>query len=465
VSRPQPSFPEFPDGFLWGTATASYQIEGGVAEGGRGQSIWDTFSRKEGAVFGGHTGDVACDHYHRYPEDVALMRELGVGAYRFSVAWPRIQPQGKGPAEAAGLDFYSRLVDELCAAGITPCLTLYHWDLPQALEDEGGWRQRDTAHRFAEYAAIVHERLADRVPLWITLNEPFCTAFSGYAQGRHAPGAREGHGALAAAHHLLVAHGLAVEAMRAQSRGEEQFGITLNLNAVSPAGAGPGDAAAARRWECLQNTVFTDPVLARRYPAAAQETWGELTDFSFRRDGDLELAGTPLDFLGVNNYFPNYVRAAEHTEPDPARRTAVDIAAVNEPPSSLPRTTMGWPVEAAGLSRLLRWLHETYPGLPPIYITENGTSGFDEPGAEGRVADPHRIAYLDGHLRELRAAMAGGVDVRGYFCWSLLDNFEWAEGYRQRFGLVHVDYATQQRTPKDSFGWYQTVVKGARPEA
>ncbi|GAB3280441.1 GH1 family beta-glucosidase [Parasphingorhabdus pacifica] len=454
---PRPMSPgSFPREFLWGVATASYQIEGAVEADGRGPSIWDTFVRRPGAVYGGDTGDVACDHYHRYPEDVRLMRELGVDAYRFSVAWPRIQPDGGGAVNQRGLDFYDCLVDALCEAGITPALTLYHWDLPQALEDMGGWRNRDTAARFAEYAQVVHARLGDRVPMWTTLNEPFCAAFVGHAEGRHAPGAEEGHGALAAAHHLLLGHGMAVRALRAQRRGAERFGITLNLNPIAP--VREQDRAAAARMECLQNLSFSDPVLRGRYPAAERDTWGEITDFSFRAEGDLEIVSTPLDFLGVNNYFPSYVREAPFEQPDARVRTAADVGAVLDPPASLPTTTMGWPVEADGLHRLLRWLDESYRDLPPIYITENGTSGFDTVDENGRVADQHRIAYLDAHLRAVRRAMADGVDVRGYFCWSLLDNFEWAEGYRQRFGLVHVDYDTQRRTPKDSFHWYRSLI-------
>ncbi|ASU78765.1 beta-glucosidase [Actinopolyspora erythraea] len=456
------TFPAFPEGFRWGVATSAYQIEGAVNTNGRGASIWDVFSHRPGAVDNGDTGDVACDHYHRYREDIALMRELGIDSYRFSVAWPRVQPDGSGPANSAGLDFYSRLVEELLAAGIEPCLTLYHWDLPQRLEDSGGWRDRDTASRFAEYAAIVHERLGDRVRLWTTLNEPFCSAFLGYAEGRHAPGAREGHGALAAAHHLLLGHGAATAAMRAQRHGGESFGITLNMNPVTPVSDSPEDVAAARRYECYQNLAFSDPVLGGTYPDVERAVWGEITDFSFRRDGDLELIGTDLDFLGVNNYFPGYVRAAPYESVDPKLRTADDIGAELDPPESLGRTTMDWPVEAAGLSRLLRWLDERYPGLPPIYVTENGTSGFDAPDGDGEVHDAHRIDYLDSHLRELRDAIRAGVSVHGYYCWSLLDNFEWAEGYKQRFGLVYVDYESQRRIRKDSFDWYRRAVARSR---
>ncbi|HTF52304.1 MAG TPA: GH1 family beta-glucosidase [Pseudonocardia sp.] len=456
-----PNFPAFPPDFLWGTATASYQIEGAVDEGGRGPSIWDSFSHSPGKIARGDHGDVACDHYHRYREDVELLRELGVGAYRFSVAWPRIQPDGKGPANAEGLDFYQRLVDELLRAGITPCLTLYHWDLPQALEDAGGWRVRDTAERFADYAALVHAALADRVPMWGTLNEPYCSAFIGYSEGRHAPGAREGHGALAAAHHLLVGHGLAVQAMRAQCSGpadRQRLGITLNLNHVTPATPDPADVAAAARAELLYNRVFSDPILGGRWPTGERELWSPISDFDFRRDGDLELIGQPLDFLGLNNYFPSYAKHAPTADELTEHRVATAINVVENPPAELPRTAMGWPVEPAGLGRLLRWLRDGYPGLPPIYITENGCAYPDELDADKQVEDPQRVVFLDQHLRAVHAAIADGVDVRGYFCWSLLDNFEWALGYSKRFGLVYVDYPTQLRIPKASYRWFRELI-------
>ena len=459
-----PNFPAFPPDFLWGASTASYQIEGAVDEGGRGLSIWDTFSHSPGKTARGDHGDVACDHYHRYREDVELLRGLGVGVYRFSVAWPRIQPDGKGPANVEGLDFYQRLVDELLRAGITPCLTLYHWDLPQALEDAGGWRVRDTAERFAEYAALVHAALADRVPMWGTLNEPYCSAFIGYSEGRHAPGAKEGHGALAAAHHLLVGHGLAIQAMRAQWRGPadgQRLGITLNLSHVTPATPDPADVAAAGRAELLYNRVFSDPILGGRWPAGERELWSPISDFDFRRDGDLELIGQPLDFLGLNNYFPSYAKHAPTADELAEHRVATAINVVENPPAELPRTAMGWPVEPAGLGRLLRWLRDEYPGLPPIYITENGCAYPDELDADKQVEDPQRVVFLDQHLRAVHAAIADGVDVRGYFCWSLLDNFEWAFGYAKRFGLVYVDYPTQLRIPKASYRWFREMIAGS----
>jgi beta-glucosidase len=449
---------ELPPGFELGVATAAYQIEGAVNEGGRGASIWDTFSHTPGRVAGGENGDVACDHYHRYGQDVSLMSDLGVDSYRLSVAWPRIQPGGRGAANVAGLGFYDRLVDSLLEAGIAPAVTLYHWDLPQALEDGGGWRNRDTAARFAEYAALVHDHLGDRVQRWITLNEPWCSSFLGYANGRHAPGVREGAGALAAAHHLLLGHGLAVAALRADAREGQQVGITLNLQPVSAATSSSQDVAASERALLSADLLFTDPVLQGRYPALARQVYAPLTDFGFLHDGDLATIAAPLDFLGVNYYFPSRVRAAAYTEDNPALRTADDLGTqeVISPDDEL--TAMGWPVEPAGLTRLLTWLRDTYPTLPPIYITENGRACQDVVAPDGQVDDPDRVRYLDGHLRAVVDAIQAGVDVRGYYCWSLLDNFEWAEGYSKRFGLVHVDYATQQRTPKSSFSWFRSLI-------
>ena len=449
---------ELPRGFELGVATAAYQIEGAVHEGGRGLSIWDTFSHTPGRVAGGDTGDVACDHYHRYAQDVRLMGELGVDSYRLSVAWPRIQPEGTGAANLAGLAFYDRLVDALLEQGIAPALTLYHWDLPQALEDGGGWRNRDTAQRFAAYAALVHDHLGDRVQRWITLNEPWCSSFLGYASGRHAPGAQEGEGALAAAHHLLLGHGLAVAALRADAREGQQVGITLNLQPVSAATSSLQDLAASERAQLRANLLFTDPVLEGRYPDLARPTYQGLTDFGYLHDGDLATIAAPLDFLGVNYYFPSRVRAAPYDQDDPALRTADDLGTeeVISPDQEL--TAMGWPVEPAGLTRLLAWLRDTYPNLPPIYITENGRACDDVLTPEGQVDDPDRVRYLERHLRAVTDAIDAGVDVRGYYCWSLMDNFEWAEGYAKRFGLVYVDYATQQRTPKASFSWFRSLI-------
>ncbi|EFL37085.1 beta-galactosidase [Streptomyces viridochromogenes DSM 40736] len=458
-----PEFPEFPAGFFFGAATASYQIEGAYDEDGRGPSIWDTFCREPGRVADGATGDVACDHYHRYREDIALLRELGVDSYRFSIAWPRIQPTGSGPVNAAGLDFYDRLVDELLAAGISPAATLYHWDLPQALEDRGGWRTRETAERFADYAGVVAGRLGDRVDRWITLNEPFCSAFIGYAAGAHAPGAREGRGALAAAHHLLVGHGLAVHALRAT--GAREVGITLNPDRLLPATDSPADLAAVRRVETLHNDVWFEPLFAGRHPEHEAETWGELLphgDGSYRLNGDLDLIGAPLDFVGINYYRPITVADAPHRDPDPATRTAVDVRAEETWRDDVRHTTMGWPVVPHTFTDLLVDLAARYPTLPPLLITENGSAEADTVDADGRVRDVERVDYLRGHLDALAAAVRAGVDVRGYYVWSLLDNFEWARGYGQRFGIVRVDYDTQTRTPKDSYHWYQRLIVAHR---
>jgi beta-glucosidase len=465
-----PPFPSFPSGFVFGAATASYQIEGAVDEDGRGPSIWDTYSHTPGRTHGGDTGDVACDHYHRYPEDVALLRDLGVDSYRFSLAWPRIQPTGRGPANRKGLDFYSRLVDELLAAGIEPAATLYHWDLPQALESApeggtaggGGWRVRDTAERFAEYTAIVAEHLADRVPRWITLNEPWCSAFLGYSVGRHAPGAQEGTGALAAAHHLLVGHGLAMQALRAA--GVREAGITLNLDRNVPATDSAADRAAVVRADTQHNLVWTEPLLAGRYPATEEDTWGELIGRQdFRRDGDLELIAQPMDFLGINYYRPIVVADAPHRESDPALRVATDNRYAERDYPDVRRTAMGWPVVPDTFTDLLTSLKETYgDALPPVHITENGSAEHDEVAPDGAVHDADRVTYLHDHLTALRAAMDAGVDVRGYYVWSLLDNFEWALGYAKRFGVVHVDYDTQRRTPKDSYHWYRKLIAAHR---
>jgi beta-glucosidase len=410
----------FPDGFAWGVATASYQIEGAVDEDGRGRSIWDTFSRTPGAVQGGDTGDVADDHYHRYRKDVGLIADLGVGAYRFSLAWPRLQPEGRGALNERGVDFYVRLLDALAERGIEPWVTLYHWDLPQALQDAGGWPTRDSVERFAEYAAAVYDRLRDRVTYWTTLNEPWVSAYTGHAEGRHAPGLRDPAAARRAAEHLLLGHRLAVEAMRARGDADSRFGITLNLSPVIPATETPEDADAADRIDAHLNRQFLDPVLA----------------------GD-------LDFLGVNYYMRLVVRAGEpHGRPTPW----VGCEDVEFVSRGLPRTEMGWEIDADGLYDVLTRVARDYPPLP-LYITENGAA-FPE-----GTADPDRVAYLDAHLRAAHRAIEDGVDLRGYFVWTLMDNFEWAYGYSKRFGLIHVDYETLERTPKASAQWYARVTR------
>ncbi|GAA1775347.1 GH1 family beta-glucosidase [Actinomadura chokoriensis] len=447
--------PRFPEGFLWGTATAAYQIEGAVKEDGRGPSIWDSFCAQPGRVKNGDTGETACDHYRRWPEDVALMAGLGVNAYRFSVAWPRVQPDGRGPANPKGLDFYDRLVDALAERGILAALTLYHWDLPQALQDAGGWMNRDTAHRFAEYTALVADRLGDRVGVWITLNEPFVHMTEGYGVGTHAPGEALLLDALPVAHHLLLGHGLAVPALRERTSG--QVAITNNYSPVWPASGTPADRAAAAAFDALQNRLFTDPLLLGRYPDLG--AYG-VADLPFVQDGDLAAIAAPLDLLGVNYYSPTKVAAPHGDAPTVGGASVLreverhlDGAGLpfeDVPIDGYPVTAFGWPVVPGGLHELLTGLRDAYrDALPPILITENGCSAPDEPGRDDR----DRIDYLDGHLRSLHRAIGDGVDVRGYFVWSLLDNFEWAEGFDQRFGLVHVDYATQRRTPKASYHW------------
>jgi len=462
----------FPAGFVWGTATASYQIEGAATEGGRTPSIWDTFSHTPGMVLDGDTGDVADDHYHRYAEDVALMRELGIGSYRFSVAWPRITPnvsaRGLGPVNEAGIDFYSRLVDELLRAGIAPAVTLYHWDLPQLLEDAGGWTSRVTSERFAEYAEVVAQRLGDRVATFITLNEPWCSAYLGYASGAHAPGLREPAAALAAVHHLNLAHGLATVALRAAAPAA-RVALTLNLGWVLPASDSEADAAAASRIDGLHNRVFLEPALRGCYPADVLQDTASVTDWAFVRDGDLAAIQQPLDALGLNYYTPTLVRAYDSTAPPaapdaPGNGSASPWPACDDidfPPQPGPYTEMGWSIDARGMYELLMRLAGEYPDLE-LYVTENGAAFPDVVAADGAVHDPDRIAYLHLHLDAVWRAIAEGADVRGYYVWSLLDNFEWAFGYSKRFGIVHVDYATQQRTVKDSGRWYAGVARTNR---
>ncbi|MGC1212444.1 MAG: GH1 family beta-glucosidase [Micromonospora sp.] len=434
--------PEFPAGFRWGVSTSAYQIEGAVTADGRGPSIWDTFAHSSGRIVDGSSGDVACDHYHRYAEDVALLADLGVSAYRFSIAWPRVQPTGSGAANPAGLDFYDRLVDELLRHGVDPVATLFHWDLPQALEDAGGWLNRDTAARFAEYADLVAARLGDRVKLWITLNEPFIHMSLGHGMGVHAPGRMLLFDAFPVAHHQLLGHGLAVSALRARST--SPVAIANNYSPVRLAGDTDADRAAGAAYDALHNRLFTDPLLGRGYPE------GPGFDPGVVRDGDLDVIAAPIDVLGVNYYNPTGIRAAEEGSPLPFEVVPLE---------GYPRTAFDWPVVPDGLRDLLVWLRDTYgEALPPIQVTESGCAYDDVPDADGRVDDPERIAYLDGHLRAVRAAIDEGVDVTGYFVWSLLDNWEWAEGFTKRFGLVHVDYATQRRTPKASYAWYRDQV-------
>jgi beta-glucosidase len=444
----------FPDGFIWGAATAAYQIEGAARDDGRGPSIWDTFSRTPGRVHAGHTGDVACDHYHRYADDVALMAQLGLASYRYSISWPRIQPDGTGPVNTRGLDFYDRLTDELVGKGIDPVVTLYHWDLPQTQQDRGGWTVRATAEAFAEYAQIVHARLGDRVRTWTTLNEPWCSAFLGYAAGIHAPGFTDPAAAFAAVHHLLLGHGLAARALR--SAGARSVGITLNPASVSPLDPDSAvDQHAARLVDGLHNRIFLDPLLRGRYPDDMRAHMARFRDLSFIADGDEAIINAPIDVLGVNYYQPTYV-FAKPGEPGSPVSPGTEGVGARAPVG--PVTDMNWQIEPAALTRLLERLHRDY-GVPML-ITENGAAYPDGPAPDtGRVADNDRIEYLDGHLRACHDAIARGVDLRGYFVWSFMDNFEWAEGYAKRFGIVHVDYATQQRVAKDSAWWYRDVIR------
>ncbi|GGQ54892.1 GH1 family beta-glucosidase [Couchioplanes azureus] len=443
-----------PSFFQWGVATSAYQIEGAAAEDGRTPSIWDTFCRVPGAVTGGDNGDVACDHYHRMPQDVALIKSLGVDTYRFSVAWPRVQPHGRGPVNPAGLAFYDRLTDELLGAGIAPWVTLYHWDLPQALEDAGGWPHRDTAYRFADYAMLVFERLADRVGTWTTLNEPWCSAWLGYQAGVHAPGRRDFDAAVAAAHHLLLGHGLATRRMKAAATREHTFGITLNLATADPATDAPADHDAARRADGLGLRAYLDPLCKGSYPQDVLDDLAERGTAFPVRDGDLDVIATPIDVLGVNFYFgQDFSGTDEH-----GRRVGADgHPVVRVVPLDRPRTAMNWPITPERLTRLLLRLHRDYPGLP-LVVTENGAAFDDAAGESGFVADEERTAYLAEHIAAVAAACEQGADIRGYFAWSLLDNFEWAEGYAKRFGIVHVDYQTQRRTPKRSALWFRDTI-------
>ena len=457
----------FPTGFLWGAATAAYQIEGAAAEGGRTPSIWDTFAHTAGRVDNGDTGDVATDHYHRYSDDVAMMADLGLGGYRFSVSWSRVMPNAGTVVNPEGVDFYSRLVDTLLDRGITPVVTLYHWDLPQELEDVGGWGNRDTAYRFAEYAAQVGRVLGDRIGIWTTLNEPWCSSFLGYASGVHAPGRTEPATALAAAHHLLLGHGLAVRELRSALPPTAQLSITLNLAEVRSRSDAPQDTDAARRIDALANRIFLQPVLAGEYPADLLADTAGITDWSFVQPGDNATIATPIDVLGVNYYAPTLVgkysgdgprsMADGHGKAAASPWPACEDVEFLEQPG--PRTAMDWTVDSTGLRDLLLRLGREYPGTP-LLITENGAAYADVVDADGALHDAPRIDYLRGHLAAVHAAAAAGVDLRGYFVWSLMDNLEWAYGFSKRFGIVRVDFETCQRTWKDSAYWYRHVIAG-----
>ncbi|WP_231123445.1 GH1 family beta-glucosidase [Nocardioides sambongensis] len=443
---PSPLAARLPAGFRFGTSTAAYQIEGAVTDDGRGPSIWDTFCAREGVIADGSSGAVACDHYHRVGEDVELMRRLGTGGYRFSISWPRIQPTGSGPVNAAGLDFYDRLVDRLLAAGQQPMATLYHWDLPQALEDQGGWINRDTVDRFAEYAGIVGDRLADRVEHWIPINEPNVTSMLGYGIGQFAPGRTLLFDSVVVSHHQLLAHGrAAIELRRA---GATSVGCANNHAPIWPASDDPADVGASKLFDALWNGLYAEPMLLGRYPADLEPLLEEVV-----QDGDLATIRQPLDFYGVNYYNPMRIGAAPESDGDdgvPFR--FFDVL-------GYPTTDFGWPVVPDALREWLIMFRARYrAALPPFWITESGCAYNVGPDADGVVDDQDRIDYLDAHLTAVAEAIERGVDVRGYYTWSLMDNFEWADGYQQRFGLVHVDFDTLERTPKRSFDWYARLI-------
>jgi beta-glucosidase len=438
---PKPRRADFGADFLWGCATSSYQIEGAVHEDGRGESIWDRFCATPGTIRDGSSGAVACDHYHRWPQDLDLARSLGVNAYRFSIAWPRIQADGRGKPNAKGLDFYSRLVDGLLERGIQPWATLYHWDLPQPLQDQGGWAQRDTVDAFVEYADHVTRHLGDRVKHWITHNEPYCTAFLGHFEGNHAPGIKDWKTAIQVVHHLLLSHGQAVPVIRRNSAGA-QVGITLSLHPIVAASDSAADAAAALRHDGSRNRWFLDPLHGRGYPA---DVWGLLgANAPVVQPEDMDLIAATTDFLGVNYYFPEVVADAPG---------AGDIATRVVERPGVERTAFGWEVSPQGLVTLLQRIHRDYAPAR-LYMTENGSTFADVVQPDGSISDVQRRSYLARHLEACRQVVAAGVPLKGYFAWSLLDNFEWAEGYALRFGITYVDYATQKRTLKASGQWY-----------
>jgi beta-glucosidase len=443
----------FPPGFVWGAATSGYQIEGGASADGKGQSIWDTFVRKPGAVLHGDTGDIACNSYDpaRLDADLDLAAALGLKAYIFSVQWPRIQPNGRGAANAKGLDYYRRLVDGLLARGVMPALTLYHWELPQALQAKGGWLARDTGERFVDYATLVYDALADRVPIWVTQNEPYTSAWLGHARGLHAPGGTSVADALRVGHHLLLSHGLALQAMRARKPGARTvIGPVLNLTPFRAATPGRvADERAARRLDGEQNRFFLDAIFHGRYPADVRRTHAAATnDFTFVRPGDMATIATPVDFVGINYYMSQRVSAAKARGGEPVVEAATG-----------PTTAMGWAIDPEALHETLLRVRDDWTGALPLVVTENGASFRDYVGPDGGCNDPERIDFLRSHLRQAHRAIADGVPLKGYFVWSLIDNFEWDSGYRERFGLVHVDYPMQTRTPKTSYGWLQRVVR------
>ena len=435
----------FPEGFLWGAATSAYQIEGSPLADGAGPSIWQRFTHSPGLTANGDTGDVACDHYRRYESDVALMAELGLTAYRFSISWSRVLPDGTGRVNATGLGFYERLVDALLERGIQPTATLYHWDLPEALDNRGGWLNRDIADWFADYARVMYRALGDRIPMWSTLNEPWVVTDGGYLHGVLAPGHRNLYEAPIATHNLMRAHGAAVQAYRAE--GKQRVGIVVNLEPKYPASDSAEDLAATRRADAYMNRQYLDPVIFGTYPEEMREIFGDAwPEFS---DEDMRLVKQPIDFVGINYYTRNVSRN------DPS---SLPVRATGVPQPQHPSTETKWEVFAPALTAVLEWVTERY-GPMPLYITENGAAFYDPPKPiDGRIDDPLRVAYYHSHLRAAHDAIRKGVDLRGYFAWSLLDNFEWSLGFAKRFGLIHVDYETQKRTPKASAEFYSRVI-------
>jgi len=430
---------KFPHNFLWGAASAAYQVEGAWNEDGKGESIWDRFSHTPGKINDGNTADIACDHYHRYEEDIALMREIGLKAYRFSTSWSRVLPTGRGRINPKGLDFYDRLVDRLCAANIEPLLTLYHWDLPQALQDEGGWDNRNTAHAFADYTALMVKRLGDRVNYWTTFNEPSVITFIGFLTGEHAPGFKDQRMAYQVAHHLMLAHGLGMQTIRT-IKPDAKAGIVLNLWMSEPASDSADDLASANKFWDENETLFLDPLFKGHYPPAVYDMVGK--NMPKIQDGDLALIAQKMDYVGINYYSRNVLTAKGKVEKIEGSEY----------------TEMGWEVCAPALRRMLVKINSEY-NLPPIIITENGVAFKDEVSADGKVHDLRRIEYLKEHFIQTRLAMLDGVDVRGYMVWALMDNFEWGHGFSKRFGLAYTDYTTQKRIVKDSGEWYADVIR------
>jgi beta-glucosidase len=444
ASAPSPDAPRVPPGFVWGASTSSYQIEGAAREDGRGPSIWDTYCAQIGRVANGDTGDVACDHYHRYREDVALMRELGATAYRFSVAWPRVLPQGRGAVNEPGLAFYDRLIDAVLEAGIEPWLCLYHWDLPQALDDLGGWTSRDTAGWFADYATLLARRVGDRVKHFATFNESSVFSLLGYCLGGQAPGISSLAMLLRTIHHVNLAHGAAIDVLRAHVR-DASLGIVHNYQPCVPSTGTPENVAAAEKFAAYWNHAYPDPQLLGHYPPLIADAIAP-----YLQPGDVARICRPIDWFGLNHYSPLYVQASDNP-------LGVGFGPM---PPEVPRTANDWPMEPHAFRDTLLTVHERY--RLPIYVTENGTAGADVIGENGEVADQPRIDFLKAYTDAMFEAIKHGADVRGYFVWSLLDNFEWGSGYTQRFGITYVDYATQRRIPKASFHWYAGLINASK---